>query len=243
MISVTILTKNSARTLKKTLDSLSNFPEVLIYDTGSTDATLSIAATYPNTKILSGTFQGFGKTHNTASSLASHDWILSLDSDEVLSPPLSAEILKLPFDPNKVYAMSRHNYFNGKWIKGCGGWYPDWVVRLYNRKETSFTEDPVHEKILTQNKTFVRLRSPLLHTPYLEISDFLSKMQLYSTLFAENKTKNGSLFKALLHGYFAFFKSYILKRGFLEGKEGFIISLYNSHTTFYKHLKRISIQS
>lgn len=241
MISVTILTKNNQDTLKKTLESLQTFNEIIVYDTGSSDETLRVASTFPNVKVIQGLFDGFGPTHNTASSLALHDWILSIDSDEVLTPKLVQEIHQLSLDPTCVYQIPRHNYYNDTWIKWCGGWYPDPVIRLYNRQSTSFSLDAVHEKVLIDNHKIITLASPLLHTPYRSIDDFLTKMQTYSSLFASQHqgTKTPSLGKAIFHGWFAFFKSYILKRGFLGGKEGFIISTYNGHTAFYKYLKLI----
>lgn len=237
MISVTILTKNSSATVKKTLESLCSFPEVCLYDTGSTDETLLIAKAFSNVVIHQGEFIGFGPTHNVASSLAKSDWILSIDSDEVLSSELIQEIHALKLDPAYVYEILRHNFFNGKRIKGCAGWHPDSVVRLYHRKSTHFSNDAVHEKILPLK--VCRLSSPLYHTPYRSIDDFLDKMQKYTTLYAsQNPGKKSSFSKALLHGWYAFFKSYIMKRGFLNGKEGYIISAYNGHTAFYKHLKK-----
>lgn len=237
-ISVTVLAKNCQETLAATLASLHRFSEVLLFDSGSSDATLKIAGQFPNVRIIQGNFIGFGPTHNTASSLASHDWILSIDSDEVLSEELSEEILQLSLNPAYVYQIQRHNYFNGKWIRWCGGWYPDPVIRLYNRKATCFSEDAVHEKILSSHLSVIPLASPLFHTPYRSMRDFLNKMQTYSLLFAEQHAgkKKGSMSKALFHGWFAFFKSYFLKRGFLGGKEGWIISIYNGHTAFYKYL-------
>ena len=231
--------KNAAETLRHTLQSTLPFQEVLVLDTGSTDETLTIARSFPNVVIHEAPFSGFGPTHNLASELASHDWILSLDSDEVLSAPLVQELLSLSLDPGHVYALLRHNYFNGKRIKGCAGWHPDWVVRLYHRTATRFTNAAVHEKIITERLKEVKLSSPLLHTPYRKMEDFLAKMQTYSTLFAEQNRhhKGSTLWQAIYHSWFAFFKSYFLKRGFLGGKEGFIISLYNGHTTFYKYLK------
>ncbi|MES2121478.1 MAG: glycosyltransferase family 2 protein [Chlamydiota bacterium] len=240
MITVTILTKNCQDTLLSTLESLRAFPEVLIFDTGSTDKTLAIASSFPNVKILPGTFQGFGPAHNAVSAQAAHDWILSIDSDEILPPELSQEILALPLDSHTVYQIDRHNYLNGKWIRWCGGWYPDPVLRLYHRKHTRFSDDAVHEKILTPSPLKIaRLAHPLHHTPYRTMGDFLSKMQHYSTLFAQQHRgkKRSSLAKAICHGSFAFIKSYFLKKGFLGGKEGFIISIYNGHTAFYKYLK------
>ena len=243
MISVTILTKNCQDTLKETLSSIQKFPEVLIFDSGSTDNTLAIAAQFPNVKIIHGKFTGFGPTHNVASSHATHSWILSIDSDEVLSSELVEEIFHLNLDLNKVYQINRKNYFNGKWIRWCGGWHPDPVVRLYNKTGTRFTDDAVHEKVLVGSLKLIGLTSPLLHTPYRSMQDFLSKMQMYSTLFAEQNRgkKQSSVSKAMMHGCFAFLKSYLFRRGFLGGKEGFIISIYNGHTTFYKYLKLMEL--
>jgi len=239
MITVTILTKNSGATLRATLQSTREFPEVLLLDTGSTDNTLEIAREFPNVKIYKENFSGFGPTHNRATALAAHDWILSLDSDEVLTEELIREILALSLDQNAVYRILRHNFFNGKHIKWCGGWHPDWIVRLYNRKTTRFTDAAVHEKIITEGLKIVSLKQYFLHTPYREIGDFLTKMQMYSSLFATQyrSKRSSSLCKALFHSWAAFLKSYLLKRGFLGGKEGFIISAYNAHTAFYKYLK------
>lgn len=239
MISVTILTKNSAATLSSTLEALRPFPEVLLFDTGSTDATLEIAERFANVRVVKEPFRGFGAAHNRATELASHDWILSIDSDEIVSPALSADILRMPLDPEAVYSLNRCNHFNGKWMRGCSGWYPDPVVRLYHRRSTSFSNDAVHEKVLAQHLKIIPLPGPLFHTPYRSIEDFLAKMQTYSSLFADQNRgkKRSSLFRAVTRGLAAFFKSYILKRGFLQGKEGLIISLYNAHTTYYKYLK------
>jgi glycosyltransferase involved in cell wall biosynthesis len=243
MITATILTKNCQDTLPATLASLQRFHEVLIFDSGSTDATLKIASQYPNVKIIQGVFTGFGPTHNTATSHASHDWILSVDSDEVLTGELAEEIFRLNLDPGHVYQLARKNYFNGKWVRWCGGWHPDPVVRLYNRNTTRFTSDAVHEKVIVGSLRLVPLSSPLLHTPYRSMQDFLSKMQIYSSLFAEQHKgkKRSTMAKAVLHGWVAFLKSYIFKKGFLGGKEGLIISIYNGHTTFYKYLKLMEI--
>ena len=119
MISVTILTKNSERFLAQVLRPLHPFPEVLIFDTGSTDHTLDIARTFPNVTIHQGLFEGFGPTHNAASSLAKNEWILSIDSDEVMTDSLQQEVLALPLDPHCVYSIWRKNYYHGRHIKGC----------------------------------------------------------------------------------------------------------------------------
>jgi glycosyltransferase involved in cell wall biosynthesis len=238
-LSVTILTKNCGDTLLATLQALQAFSEVIVLDTGSVDDTLEIAGEFPNVTIHHAEFKGFGPLHNEATSMASHDWVLSIDSDEIVTPELVREIQGLLLDPNCVYSIPRDNYFNGKKIRCCAGWYPDPVVRLYNRRKTRFSNDAVHEKILREDLKVVALQNSLKHTPYRTISDFLEKMQKYSTLFAEQNQgkKQSSFLKALIHGTTAFIKSYIFKRGLLGGKEGFIISLYNSQTAYYKYLK------
>ncbi len=238
MISITILTKNSEKHLEKVLDALVDFDEVLIYDTGSIDKTLEIASRYSNTRTFEGPFEGFGATHNKASQMAGHDWILSIDSDEVLTPELKEEIFNLQLDPLTVYSFPRKNYYNGKWIKWCG-WHPDRVVRLYNKKKTRFTSSDVHERVVADGFKHCLLKGAVKHYPYGGTADFLSKMQHYSELFARQNAgkKKASFFKALFRGWFAFFKSFFLKRGFLGGKEGFIISLYNANTAFYKYVK------
>lgn len=236
MISVCILTKNSAASLSKTLDSVRPFAEVVLLDNGSTDNTLAIASAYPNVKIHQAPFIGFGPLRNKAAALASHDWILALDSDEIVSPALATEIFSLKLAG--AYLIPRHNFYNGKRIRGCG-WDPEAVVRLYDRRQTRYSEAPVHEALLVPPDQAIRLKSPLLHTPYRSISDFLAKMEHYSTLFAQQYAgkKKSSFAKALGHGAFAFFRSYLLKRGWLCGKEGFLISFYNGSTAFYKYLK------
>jgi glycosyltransferase involved in cell wall biosynthesis len=236
MISVCILTKNSSATLKATLDSVRSFSEVIILDNGSTDETCSLAQRYSNVRLIQTPFIGFGPLRNQAAEFASHDWILSLDSDEVLSTDLIQELLNLSKDQKVAYSFPRHNYYRGKRIRGCG-WDPEYVARLYHRHSTRFSNALVHEALVT--KHCIQLRFPILHTPYLTTSDFLAKMQHYSTLFAEQNSgkKKSSFFKAIVHGFYAFFRSYILQRGIFCGPEGFIISYYNANTTFYKYLK------
>lgn len=237
-ISVTILTKNSQAYLSEVLQALTQFDEVLIADTGSQDETLKIAAQFSNVRIYKLPFIGFGPTHNQASALAHHEWILSIDSDEVVTKELAQEINALSLDSNCVYSFPRHNEYKGKWIKWCG-WYPDRQVRLYNRTKTRFSDAQVHESIQTDQMRKIELNAPLRHYSYAKVSDFLSKMQSYSDLFAlqYQGKKKSSLCKAVLHGCFAFFKSYILKRGIIGGREGFEISFYNANTAFYKYLK------
>lgn len=238
MISVTVLTKNNEKYIREVLASAADFDEVLIYDNGSEDSTLSIARAFPNVNVVEGPFLGFGPTHNRASSLAKNDWILSLDSDEVLRKELVKEILELKLDPECVYSIPRDNYYKKRHIKGCG-WYPDRQYRLYHRNRTSFTNAQVHEQVIIDGMVHVPLSHSMIHYSYASISEFLKKMQIYSDLFAhQNRGKvRSSPAKALSHAIFAFIKSYFLKKGILDGYEGFVISSYNAHTAFYKYLK------
>lgn len=237
-ISVTILTKNSQKYLQEVLASLKDFDEVLLFDNGSTDRTFEIAAAFPNVNVLKGTFDGFGPTHNKASALAKWDWILSIDSDEVVTPKMATEIASTALDPGAIYSFPRHNYFNGTFIKWCG-WYPDRQIRLYNRTSTRFTDAQVHEAIMTEGMHRVDLKGALRHYSYDTHSDFLAKMQSYSDLFARQYCgkRSSSPWKALWHGIGAFLRAYIVKLGFLGGYEGFVISVYNGNTAYYKYLK------
>jgi glycosyltransferase involved in cell wall biosynthesis len=237
-ITVTMLSKNCAETIQASLKQLNRFSEVILLDTGSNDKTLEIARQFPNVKIHSTNFNGFGPLHNFATSLAANDWILSVDSDEVLTADLIDEIEKLSLDPACVYSIQRDNYFNQKLIRFCS-WYPDRVVRLYHRDHTKFSDEAVHEQVIANGMQIIPLQNPLKHTPYRSTGDFLDKMQKYSTLFAEqNRGKKSSSFvSALLHGSAAFTKNYFLKGGIFGGKEGFIISVYNGQTAYYKYLK------
>ncbi|MCI5052321.1 MAG: glycosyltransferase family 2 protein [Simkaniaceae bacterium] len=232
MISAVILTKNNETTIKRTLESLGPI-EIILVDNGSTDQTLKIAEKFSNIVIVKTPFTSFGALRNLGAQKASHPWILAIDSDEVLTAPLPRELTK-----GVVYSFPFHNFFNGKWIRYCG-WYPDRHIRLYNKKETSFTENCLHEGLRSAGLIHEKLNTPIEHYSYRSISDFSQKMHLYSEIFADQHVgkKRSSFSKALLHGMWSFFKTYILKRGFLSGKEGWIISVYNGQTAYYKYLK------
>lgn len=237
-----MLAKNSERTLTASLQSTQSFEEVLLLDTGSTDQTISIAKSFSNVKCLEAPFTGFGELRNRLAERAQFDWILALDSDEILSPSLLQEIQTLSLNPSCAYDIPFENYYNQKRIIGCG-WHPESHIRLYHRKKTRFSSHMVHEGIEINSLNILKLNHSILHTPYLEISDFLKKMQLYTDLFAENHQgkRKASFATALGHAIAAFFKSYFLKKGLFCGREGFIISSYNAITTYYKYLKLCEI--
>lgn len=238
-ISATMLTKNSERLLEAVLNALSFCDEVVVFDTGSTDATLGIAATFANVVIhrQKGPFRGFGLARREAVAKARHDWILSVDSDEVLSPELIAEIGALRLDPGVVYAIPFRNHFNGRAITTCG-WSPDVHERLFHRRFTNFCASEVHERVQTAQLSVVQLRHAIHHYSYETLHDFLRKMNVYATLFAEQNAgkRKSSAWKAVSRSLWAFFKSYAVERGFTQGTEGLVISAYKAQTVFWKYL-------
>jgi glycosyltransferase involved in cell wall biosynthesis len=238
-ISATLLTKDSAARLSEVLGALSWCDEVVVLDTGSTDATIAIAMRHANVAVhrLSGPFPGFGRAHARAVALARYDWILSIDSDEVVSSELADEISGTRLDPHTVYSMPFHNYFGGRLITSCG-WYPDRHARLFNRTVTNFCASEVHERVQTDGLRLERFRHPVRHYSYGSLDDFLRKMQFYSRLFAEQNagTKRSGTIKAVTRSTWAFIKSYCLQRGCLQGREGLVISAYKAQTVLWKYL-------
>ena len=238
MISVAIVVRDGEKHLEDVLQAVSQFDEVIVVDTGSTDRTEEIAKSFSNVRFHKRKFEGFGKSRNYAASLALHDWVLAIDDDEVLSHELASEILSLKLESNHLYALKFLNYFNGKQIKWCG-WYPQTIVRLYNRKETCFSEALVHEGVITKGFKKIELNHQLNHFSYDSISDFIIKMDRYSSLFAEeNKLKRSSSpVGAFFRGIYRFIYSYFIRLGFLGGFEGFTIASAQGLTCFYKYLK------
>lgn len=237
-ISVTILTKDSARLMREVLGALQSFDEIILLDNGSTDGTMEIAREFPNVKIHRTEFKGNGPLHNEATGLARNNWILALDSDEVLSAELLAEIRELRLDESCVYTISMKNFFNGKWIRCCG-WDPDRHVRLYNRRRTCYSDEHVHASVLSKGLREIALKNQAHHYSYTCLADFITKTQRYSDWWAQENEgrKKSSLGIALVRAMSAFVKSYVLKCGFLGGREGFIISMHQFITTYYRYLK------
>lgn len=238
-ISATILTKNSEMLLARVLAALEWCDEVVLLDTGSTDSTLAIAASFANVSLhqLNGPFAGFGHVRRRAVELARNDWILAIDSDEVVSPALAAEIAALPLDPLAVYSIPFRNYYRGRHITTCG-WSPDRHERLFNRTVTNFCTSAVHERVQTAALAVVPLRHAISHYSYRSVGEFLQKTSAYARLFAEQNRgrKQASPAKAAVRSLWAFFKSYVLERGVLQGGDGLTISVYKSQVVFWKYL-------
>lgn len=241
MISVVILTKNSAKYIERCLGVLQAFPEVVVVDNGSTDQTMELAAGFANVKIYQREFCGFGPLKNIGASLASHDWVFFVDSDEVVSPELVQKILGQHLSEQEVYRFYRKNYYAGRLINGCN-WDNDYVVRLYNRKITSFNDNQVHESIQTNNLTVTTLsdkNSFIYHFPYSNTRQLMAKLEHYADLYAVTKLghKKVRLWTVPFRFFMAFIKSYVLKKGFKYGYEGFLISSYNAMGVLVKYLK------
>ena len=219
-ISVCILVKNAQNTLAQCLESLREFGEIVLLDNNSTDKTLQIAqefnTAYKNLRIEKSEFIGFGALKNLCVSYAKNEWILSIDSDEVLENEALSEIKALDLKQNCVVALGRKNLYDGEWIKACG-WYPDFVWRIFNKNFTGFNDNFVHESVkIPQNAEKIYLKNALKHYAYDSIEALLDKLQRYSTLYAQrNLDKSSSMGKALLRSFWSFLRNYFLKKAFL----------------------------
>ena len=240
-ISAVILVKNAEKTIAECLESLCAFGEVVLLDNGSTDATLDIAAKYPNVKIFhEPNFCGFGKMKNIALSKATNDWILSIDSDEVIMPEIVSQINAMQLNDNTVVALSRLNYYGDRCMKCCG-WYPDYVWRIFNRKYTRFNENIVHEGVETKPDTQkVYIKDAIKHYAADSMESIIQKMNRYTTLSAQEKHKKGkkaSVIGAIFRFIHTFNMNYFFRRGIFYGYKGFVVSLLNASGSFYRHMK------
>ena len=240
-ISATILVKNAEKTIGECLESLNVFGEVVLLDNGSTDNTVAIATKFPNVKVFSEpNFCGFGTMKNIAVSYASNDWILSIDSDEVLLPEAIAEINSIQLEENTVVALSRLNFYGTRCMKCCG-WYPDYVWRIFNRRYTSFNENIVHEGVEIKNvHKKLYIKDALKHYAATSMSSIIDKMNRYTTLSAQEKHKSGkktSVLTATFKFIHNFNKDYFFRRGIFYGYKGFVVALLNAIGAFFRYMK------
>ena len=247
-ISVCIIVKNAQNTIKECLESLKNFSEIILINNQSTDNTLELinefSSIYKGDLIIKESdFIGFGTLKNLAVNLAKNEWILSIDSDEVLENTVLDEIRSLQLCFESVVALPRKNLYRNEWIRACG-WHPDFVWRLFNKNFTRFNDNFVHESvILPTNSQKIYLKNALKHHAYKDIFQLIDKMQRYSGLWAQqNAHKTSNPFKACLRGFWSFVRSYFFKKGILYGYKGFIISICNSLGVFFKYMKLYELQ-
>lgn len=236
-ISCVMIVKNAEFTIKNSLDSLSSFDDVVVFDNGSTDNTLNIVKEYKNVNLVHGEFSGFGPTKNEAVSFAKNDWILSLDADEVLSDEFITNLQNINLDEETVYTILRENYYKNVHVKHC--WGNDVITRVFNKTKTAFTDEKVHEKVIDDGFKTVLINGAVRHYPYNTVTDFIIKLDRYSTIFANDNVgrKSSSPLKAILNAIFSFTKTYFFKRGFLDGYAGLVIAFSHMATNFYKYIK------
>lgn len=240
-ISVTMLVKNSEKYLERVLKSYQDFDEIIVLDNGSTDATISIAEKFDNVKVFKSEFIGFGPLKNLAASHATYDWILNMDSDEVMTAELLQYIRNIDFANKKViYSMLCLNHYRGRVIKACG-WYPNIVRRLYNKAEVTFDNKQVHESLQfnASEVKIVEFPAYYLHYSFDGADDLIRKLQHYTSLYAEQMKyrKEASVWKGFTHGFFGFVKHYFLKKGMFYGGDGFVIASANAMGSYYKYVK------
>jgi len=238
-ISAVIIVKNGEATLNATLDSLVSFKEVVLFDNGSTDDTLKIAARFSNVVVHQGLFKGFGKTKQMAVQLATNDWVLSLDADECASPDLVDYLKSWDMTQNAsvVGVIPRHNYLMGKQVK-YGGWGNDCLARLFNRKVHDFNNSDVHESVvIDQSSIVVKIPHAIHHNAVQRIAQFLEKVNLYTEIRRETSNKTYPPFLIFSKAIWRFFESYILRLGFLSGWRGLVVAWSKANEVFFKYIK------
>lgn len=241
-VSVVIITKNEAVNIGDCLDSVKWAEEIIVLDSGSSDGTLDICRQYTNRVYSSEDWPGFGVQKNRALAWATGEWVLALDADERVTPELRQEIagvVALLTGPS-VYEMPRLSYYCGRAMHHSG-WWPDYVARLFRRGAAHFSDALIHERLCFEGKPG-RLQNHLQHVSFRGLDEVLDKVNRYSTagaLMMHARGQSASLLGAIGHGLWAFIRTYVLYRGFLDGREGFILAVSNAEGTYYRHLKRM----
>ena len=239
-ISAIIITKNAGTMIRRCLESVAWADETIVVDSGSTDDTAEICRALGVKFTVTPDFPGFGAQKNRALDAATGDWVFSIDADEWVTPELHDEMRAVMADPAAApaYALPRRSSFCGREMKHSG-WWPDYVVRLFRREAARFSEDLAHERLVVTGATR-KLRQPLMHEAISTMEQMLGKMNLYSSASARMlhaRGRQASIGTAVLHGSWAFFRTYVLRRGFLDGREGFILAVANAEGSYYRYIK------
>ncbi len=237
-LSVIIICKNEAHAIARCLQSVAWCDEIIVLDSGSGDETVDICRRYTQ-NVYQTDWPGFGKQKNRALSYATGEWVLSLDADEWLTPELKAEICQVIAAPRADgYWIPRLSSYCGRVIYH-GSWRGDSVLRLFKKAKARFSDDAVHEKVVLTGVA-ARLTFAIGHESFRDLSEVLQKMDQYSTLGAQMRYAQGqraTLWQAVLHGVWSFFKSYVVKLGFLDGAEGFLLAVSTAEGSFYRYAK------
>ncbi|NNC63230.1 MAG: glycosyltransferase family 2 protein, partial [Gammaproteobacteria bacterium] len=234
-----VTARDAAATIELTLASLREFTEVIVYDFGSRDSTREICAGYPNVQLVDGDFLGGGRTRNHAASLAEGDWIFALDADEFLSDGLLASLRDLSLEQlDAAYSVHRHNLFMGKDIR-WGGWGNEWRARLYNRHRYQFSDATVGERLVLASDTRVApLKGALWHEAVPSLDVLMRDIGRRASLRQNAATKAVSPPLIAIRAIAAFWYSYLLKLGLLEGWRGLVIAVAASVETFFRLMQR-----
>jgi glycosyltransferase involved in cell wall biosynthesis len=243
-LTVTVITRNEAHNIAAAIQSVSWADEIVVVDSRSSDDTAAIARG-AGARVDVRDWPGFAAQKNHAASLASHDWILSLDADERVSPELAAEVRQLLQSGPRAsgYRIPRVTWYLGRWIRTTD-WYPDYQLRLYDRRAGRWNARLVHESVGIDGTPGV-LRHELQHFAYRDIAHHLATIDRYTTLASQQAYAEGrraGAWSALVHSRLAFARNWILKRGFLDGSTGLIVSMLNSHYVFLKYAKLWELQ-
>jgi glycosyltransferase involved in cell wall biosynthesis len=238
-LSVTVITKNEAQHIGPALESVAWADELIVVDAQSTDETAAIARRFTD-RVVIRDWPGYVAQKNYAASLASHDWILSLDADERATPALADEIRATlgGAPPSRAYRIPRLTWHLGRWIRTTD-WYPDYQLRLYDRRSARWVGRYVHEAVAVDGAAGT-LRAELQHFPYRDIADHLETINRYTTYAARQMHEGGKragLLQVAGHPPLAFLRNYVARRGVRDGVPGFIISTLNAYYVFLKFAK------
>jgi glycosyltransferase involved in cell wall biosynthesis len=243
-LSVAIITLNEAAHLAAAIASVAWADEIVVVDSGSTDGTVDIARQLA-TRVEVRDWPGYAVQKNYAASLARHDWILSLDADERVSPALAASLgawrTRAPVAAG--YRVARTSWYLDTWIRTTD-WYPDYQLRLYDRRAGSWQPVRVHESVRVTGEPAV-LSGEIEHYPYANVSDHLQRMDRYTALAAldlRDRGRTAGPLQLLVHPPAAFVRNYILRRGLLQGRAGLAVSLLNSYYVLLKYVKLLEIE-
>ncbi|SEI49554.1 (heptosyl)LPS beta-1,4-glucosyltransferase [Allopseudospirillum japonicum] len=245
-LSVVLIIKNEAQHLNACLSSVAWADEIIILDSGSTDASLEIAAQFTDKIYVDTHWQGFGVQRQKAQAYAQGAWVLMLDADERITPELAQEIQQIIQQPaQKIYQLKRLSWCFGRFIRHSG-WYPDQVARLYPRQSAGYNAALVHEKLENpQQLPVATLNGDLLHFTYQDIRHYLEKSAHYAQAWAQQRHQQGksaSLSQGILHGLACFMRMYLVKAGFLDGRQGLLLALLSAHSTFVKYASLWALQ-
>ncbi len=241
-LSVVLIVKNEQESIIACLQSIGDLAdEIIVLDAGSDDKTLELCQNFGARVYQNTPWPGYGRQRQIAQSYASKEWIFMLDADEHFTRQSREEIKQIvqQNNQNTIWQIPRLSQVFGRFIRHSG-WYPDYVIRLYPRAKAQYNDALVHEKVVyPQDMQLKSLQYPLLHYTYKDVHDYLTKSANYAQAWAQQKAQKGkktTISNALLHGVACFIKMYLLRAGFLDGKQGFVLALLSAHSTFVKYL-------